>query len=183
MVASSPRLRTHIAKETKVSPSPGEPGPFTRRSLLAGAGCALAATALSACAGASGASELTLHQSKPEAVPHFSALPPAYTSTQQRFSVQHDIATPLTASCLPNHPPDRRGLHYNLEPGRFMERGALSDLSDLPEAGRIREDVAELADWYPTYEGRTSVLPYSVTAASVIYNRRIFAEHGLEVPT
>src|SRR5699024_6441822 len=38
MVASFPRLRTHIAKETKVSPSPGEPGPSTRRSLLAGAG-------------------------------------------------------------------------------------------------------------------------------------------------
>ncbi|MCS6711962.1 extracellular solute-binding protein [Brachybacterium sp. EF45031] len=67
--------------------------------------------------------------------------------------------------------------------GRFMERGALSDLADLPEAGRIRPDVAELADWYPTYEGRTSVLPYSVTAASVIYNQQIFEDNGLEVPT
>ena len=166
-----------------MSSSPGEPGPFTRRSLLAGAGGALAATALSACAGASGASELTLYQSKPEAIPRFSQLAAEFSSSQQRFAVQHDIATNLSASFVRNNPPDLGCLNYNLEMGRFMERGALSDLSDLPEAGRIREDVAELADWYPTYEGRTSVLPYSVTAASVIYNRRIFDEHGLEVPT
>ncbi|WP_162801540.1 ABC transporter substrate-binding protein [Brachybacterium saurashtrense] len=166
-----------------VSPSPEAPVPFTRRSLLAGVGGAVAATALSACAGASGTSQLTLYQSKPEAIPYFSRLAADFTESQGRFAVQHDIATNLSASFVRNSPPDLGCLNYNLEMGRFMERGALSDLSDLPEAGRIREDVAELAEWYPTFEGRTSVLPYSVTAASVIYNRRIFAEHGLEVPT
>ncbi|AXK47237.1 carbohydrate ABC transporter substrate-binding protein [Brachybacterium saurashtrense] len=166
-----------------MSPSPEAPVPFTRRSLLAGVGGAVAATALSACAGASGTSQLTLYQSKPEAIPYFSRLAADFTESQGRFAVQHDIATNLSASFVRNSPPDLGCLNYNLEMGRFMERGALSDLSDLPEAGRIREDVAELAEWYPTFEGRTSVLPYSVTAASVIYNRRIFAEHGLEVPT
>ena len=164
----------------------GLPGPFTRRNLLAGAGGALAATALAACTGASGsggAGELTLYQSKPEAIPYFSQLAAEFTASQEKLTVQHDIATNLSASFVRNTPPDLGCLNYNLEMGRFMERGALADLSDLPEAGTIREDVAELADWYPTYEGRTSVLPYSVTAASVIYNRRIFEEHGLAVPT
>lgn len=183
MIALITRVRTPVAKETMVSPSPEAPVPFTRRSLLAGVGGAVAATALSACAGASGTSELTLYQSKPEAIPYFSRLAADFTESQGRFAVQHDIATNLSASFVRNSPPDLGCLNYNLEMGRFMERGALSDLSDLPEAGRIREDVAELAEWYPTFEGRTSVLPYSVTAASVIYNRRIFAEHGLEVPT
>ncbi|MGP9539488.1 ABC transporter substrate-binding protein [Brachybacterium sp. AOP43-C2-M15] len=155
----------------------------SRRGLLVGAGSALAAAALPACSAASGASQLTLYQSKPEAIPYFSQLSAEFALSQDRFSVQHDIATNLSASFVRNNPPDLGCLNYNLEMGRFMERGALADLSDLPEAGRIRDDVAELADWYPTYEGRTSVLPYSVTAASVIYNRRIFEEHGLEVPT
>jgi len=166
-----------------VSSSTGLPGPFTRRSLLVGAGGALAATALSACGGTSGASQLTLYQSKPEAIPYFSQLASDFSTSQASFTVQHDIATNLSASFVRNNPPDLGCLNYNLEMGRFMERGALSDLADLPEAATIRENVAELADWYPTYEGRTSVLPYSVTAASVIYNRRLFAEHGLEVPT
>jgi raffinose/stachyose/melibiose transport system substrate-binding protein len=37
-------------------------------------------------------------------------------------------------------------------------------------------------DQYATYPGRTSVIPWSVTAASVIYNQQIFEEQGLEVP-
>ena len=155
----------------------------SRRGVLAGAGAALAASTLSACGTGGGSSQLTLYQSKPEAIPYFSQLAGEFSQAQARFTVQHDIATNLSASFVRSSPPDLGCLNYNLEMGRFMERGALSDLSDLPEAGRIREDVAELADWYPTYEGRTSVLPYSVTAASVIYNRRIFDEHGLEVPT
>lgn len=166
-----------------MSSSTDRPGRLTRRTLLAGASGALAATALSACGSAKGTSLLTLYQSKPEAIPYFSQLAADFSTSQERFAVQHDIATNLSASFVRNNPPDLGCLNYNLEMGRFMERGALSDLTDMPEAGMIREDVAELADWYPTYEGRTSVLPYSVTAASVIYNRRIFEEHGLEVPT
>ncbi|ASK67055.1 carbohydrate-binding protein [Brachybacterium avium] len=165
-----------------MSSSTGLSGPLTRRTLLAGAGGALAATALTSC-GRGGPSELTLYQSKPEAISYFSRLAAEFSSSQDRFTVQHDIATNLSASFVRNNPPDLGCQNYNLEMGRFMERGALSDLSDLPEAATIREDVAELADWYPTYEGRTSVLPYSVTAAAVIYNRQIFEEHGLEVPT
>lgn len=166
-----------------MSSSAGAPGTLSRRSLLSGAGGALAATALASCASGGGRSELTFHQSKPEAISYFSRLAADFTQSQGSFAVQHDIATNLSASFVRDTPPDLGCLNYNLEMGRFMERGALSDLSDLPEAATIREDVAELADWYPTYEGRTSVLPYSVTAASVIYNRRIFEEHGLEVPT
>ena len=144
----------------------------SRRGVLVGAGAALAASTLSACGTGGGSSQLTLYQSKPEAIPYFSQLAGEFSQAQSRFSVQHDIATNLSASFVRNSPPDLGCLNYNLEMGRFMERGALSDLSDLPVAGQIREDVAELADWYPTYEGRTSVLPYSVTAASGSAGRR-----------
>lgn len=165
-----------------MSSSTGRGRPFTRRTLLAGVGAAAGAGALSACGGANG-STITFYQSKPEAISYFSQLAGEYNKSQSTYAVLHDIATNLSASFVRDNPPDLGCLNYNLEMGRFMERGALSDLSDMPEAGMIREDVQELADWYPTYEGRTSVIPYSVTGASVIYNRRIFEEHGLEVPT
>ena len=69
-----------------------------------------------------------------------------------------------------------------MEMARFMARGALSDLQDMPEAGRILPAVQELVNHLATYPGRTSVLPYSVMAASVIYNKQIFADNGVEVP-
>ena len=94
-----------------------------------------------------------------------------------------DTASNLSAGFLRGNPPDVGLLNYNMEMARFMERGALSDLSDMPEAERIRPEVQELVDQYATYPGRTSVLPYSVAAASVIYNVQIFEDNDIEVPT
>ena len=94
-----------------------------------------------------------------------------------------DTASNLSAGFLRGNPPDVGLLNYNMEMARFQERGALSDLSDMPEADRIRPDVQELVDQLPSYPGRTSVLPYSVAAESVIYNVQMFEENGIEVPT
>ncbi|MGO1481586.1 MAG: carbohydrate ABC transporter substrate-binding protein, partial [Brachybacterium sp.] len=94
---------------------------------MAGAGGLLATATLPACTSASGPSLLTLHQSKPEAIPHFSELAAEFTSSQDRFAIQHDIATNLSASFVRNSPPDLGCLNYNLEMGRFMQRGALAD--------------------------------------------------------
>lgn len=123
------------------------------------------------------------HQSKPEAVPYFSQLAQTYTAQTPGVRILHDISTNLSASFVRSNPPDLGMLNYNLEMARFQERGALSDLADMPEAARIREDIVELSKSYPQYSGRTSVLPYSSMAAGVIYNKEIFEKHGLEVPT
>jgi raffinose/stachyose/melibiose transport system substrate-binding protein len=116
-------------------------------------------------------------------VPHFRELISEFNSAQSDYTYVHDMTTNLQAGFVRSSPPDIALQNYNLDMARFMERGALSDLADLPEAGRIRDDVLELAEWYPGYEGRTSVIPFSVAAASVIYNKRIFEENDLEVPT
>ncbi|TPV50709.1 extracellular solute-binding protein [Pseudarthrobacter phenanthrenivorans] len=157
--------------------------PVSRRTFLAVAGSALTAFGLAGCAPGGERPTVTFHQSKPEAVPYFRDLAAKYTASQDRVRVLHDMATNLSASFVRSSPPDLGCLNYNLEMARFMERGALSDLSDLPEAASIRDDVLDLTNWYPTYPGRTSVIPYSVMAASVIYNRRIFEQNGLTVPT
>lgn len=162
------------------TPAVGRP---SRRSLLtAGAAGALAVGGLTGCGG-SARPRVTFYQSKREVVPHFRELIGEFNAAQSEYTYVHDMATNLQAGFVRASPPDIALQNYNLDMARFMERGALSDLGDLPEAGRIRDDVLELAEWYPGYEGRTSVIPFSVAAASVIYNKRIFADNDLEVPT
>ena len=159
--------------------------PRRARLALATAGLLGTALALSGCAGAGGGgpAEITFHMSKPEAIPYFRELVDRFNGEQDRVEVTLDTASNLSAGFLRGNPPDVGLLNYNMEMARFMERGALSDLSDMPEAERIRPDVQELVDQYATYPGRTSVLPYSVAAASVIYNVQMFEDNGLEVPT
>ncbi|MDX2376088.1 extracellular solute-binding protein [Microbacterium sp. LRZ72] len=141
----------------------------------------VAGSGLAACS-AGGPTEIRFHLSKPEAIPYFRDLIAEYNSSQEDVRVVFDTSSNLQAGFLRGNPPDLGLLNYNMEMSRFMERGALSDLSDMPEADRILPEVQDLVDQYATYPGRTSVLPYSVMAASVIYNVEIFEEHDLEVP-
>lgn len=126
---------------------------------------------------------MTFYQPKREVVPHFRELVSEFNAAQSDYTYVHEMVTSLQAGFVRSNPPDLALQNYNLDMARFMERGALSDLADLPEADTIRPDVLDLVDWYPGYEDRTSVIPYSVAAASVIYNKRLFEENGLEVPT
>jgi raffinose/stachyose/melibiose transport system substrate-binding protein len=157
----------------------------SRRTFLTTLGAAGAAATVPWLSGCSAGAQqtITFYQSKPEAVPYFRQLAADFTASQGRYRILHDISTNLSASFVRNNPPDLGLLNYNLEMARFMERGGLSDLADLPEAATIRPDIVELTKAYPQYEGRTSVLPYSAMAASVIYNKRIFSDNGVEVPT
>ena len=157
----------------------------TRRRVSRVASVAIGTLALlSVTAGCSSGDEETVrfHLSKPEAIPYFRDLVQEYNDSQDDVTVVLDTSSNLQASFLRGNPPDIGLLNYNMEIARFVERGTLSDLSDTEAAQRIRPDLQELVDQYATYPGRTSVLPYSVMAASVIYNKEIFAEHDLEVP-
>lgn len=150
---------------------------------MAVAGLVGTSVALTGCSvGGGGPTEITFHMSKPEAIDFFRDLTAQFNAEQSDVHVTLDTASNLSAGFLRGDPPDVGLLNYNMEMSRFMERGALSDLSDMPEAARIRPDVQELADQYSTYPGRTSVLPYSVAAASVIYNVEMFEDNGLDVP-
>jgi raffinose/stachyose/melibiose transport system substrate-binding protein len=160
---------------------------LSRRALLGGIGAAGAALLLAGCAPSGvrsgGRTEITFYQTKPEAIGYFSDLVERFNSSQSAIRVVHDSTSGISAGFVRGDPPDIAAFTYNLEMARFMERGALSDLSDMPEAATIRPEVQQLVDQYATYPGRTSVLPYSITAASVIYNEQLFADRGVEVPT
>jgi raffinose/stachyose/melibiose transport system substrate-binding protein len=159
---------------------------LTRRSFLRGLGAAGAGLTLASCAPAStgsGVTEIIFYQSKPEVIGYFDELIEQFHQEQSRVRVRHDATSNLAGSFVRESPPDLGCLNYNFEVSRYVERGVLSDLGDMPEASRIREDLQPLIDVTATYPGRTSIIPYSLMAAAVLYNRDIFAEQGVEPPT
>ena len=157
-------------------------GRRTPRVLAAALGLVMVGATLTSCSAGDARETVQFHLSKPEAIPYFRELIVEYNASQDDVEVVLDSSSNLQAGFLRGNPPDLGLLNYNMEMARFMERGALSDLSDMPEADRVLPEVQELVEQYASYPGRTSVLPYSVMAASVIYNKAIFEEQGLEVP-
>jgi ABC-type glycerol-3-phosphate transport system substrate-binding protein len=161
-----------------------------RRGFLAGAagGIALGALALTGCAtpgraAAGGTTTIRFYEQKQEVIAYFDDLLRRFEREHAGISVVHDSTTAIAPQFVRGEPADVGCFNDNLELARYVERGVLRDLSGLPSASRIRGSIAELGDQYATYPGRVSVLPYSLAAAGVIYNKKLFAELRLPVPT
>ncbi|MGP9607888.1 ABC transporter substrate-binding protein [Glutamicibacter sp. 363] len=137
---------------------------------------------LAGCGATSTRTSIRFNQSKPEVVPYFRDLLSEFNGAQSSISAVHEVTAGLSAAFARNDPPDLGCLNYNYEMARFQERGALSDLSDLPQVQMNAPFVNELLALYPDYPGRTSVLPYSMMGAAVLYNKDIFAKHKLAIP-
>lgn len=159
----------------------------TRKKRLAamGLGLALLAGLLSGCTGDPGKETIRFTFSKREAIGFMSKLVAEYNASQDKTEVVMDTSgvDVVSASFVRGNPPDIALANYNMESSRFVQRGVLSDLSGTKAASRIREDLQPLMDQYGKYPGRTSALPYSVMASSVIYNKDIFAANNISVPT
>lgn len=122
--------------------------------------------------------------SKREALDFMNALVADYNASQDDVRVEMDTSgvDVVSASFVRGNPPDIMLANYNFEVARFVQRCALSDLSGTDAAATVREDLQPLMDQYGSCAGRISALPYSVMAASVIYNKEIFEANDLEVP-
>src|SRR3954447_7598702 len=162
-------------------------GGLSRRGFVAaaGAGTALGALGVSGCGSSPGGSATTIrfYEQKVEVIGYFDKLLRRFEKQRPGIRVVHDSTGIIAPQFVRDEPADVGCFNNNLELARYIERGVLSDMSDRPASGRIRKSVALLAERYATYPGRTSVLPYSLAAAGVIYNKRIFAKYRLPVPT
>lgn len=144
----------------------------------------LLAASLTACAAGSDRETIRFTFSKREAIEFMTELVAEYNSAQDEVRVEIDTSgvDVVSASFVRGNPPDIMLANYNMEIARFVQRCTLSDLAGTDAAASTREDLQPLLDQYGFCEGRTSALPYSVMAASVIYNEEIFAANGLEIP-
>lgn len=164
---------------------------LSRRGFLAGAvgGLTLGTMALAGCSApsagrsATGGTTLRFYEQKQEVIAYFDDLLRRFERENRGMRVVHDSSNAIAPQFVRGEPADVGCFNDNLELARYIERGVLRDLGDLPAAGRIRKSIDGLTNQYAKYEDRTSVLPFSLAAAGVIYNKRIFAEQDLPVPT
>ena len=155
-----------------------------RRGVAALTVTVLGAAMLAGCS-ADGRETIRFTFSKREALAFMTQVVADYNASQDKVRVEMDASgvDVVSASFVRGNPPDIMLANYNYEVARFVQRCALTDLSGTAAATTVREDLQPLMDQYGVCPGRTSALPYSVMAASVIYNEQIFDQLGLEVPT
>ena len=153
-------------------------------SLGAAAVAGLAGSSLLSGCSSSGGSSIRFLENKPEVIPYFDKLTSQFNKTHPNVRATHDsTTTPLSPQFVRGTPPSLACYNYNLETASFLEKGALSDLADLPEAKTVAPAVQALVGQFATYRGQTNVLPYSITAAGVVYNIDLFDKHHVQVPT
>ncbi|MDQ1206660.1 ABC transporter substrate-binding protein [Microbacterium sp. SORGH_AS_0862] len=154
------------------------------RAAAAGIVLALAGTFLAGCS-SDGRETIRFTFSKREALDFMNGVVEAYNASQDRVRVEMDTSgvDVVSASFVRGNPPDIMLANYNYETARFVQRCALTDLSGTTAASTTRDDLQTLMDQYGSCSGRVSALPYSVMAASVIYNKELFAQAGVTVPT
>jgi raffinose/stachyose/melibiose transport system substrate-binding protein len=186
----------HRTAAPKASGAPGGPGGLgpgpvlNRRSMMKAMGFGAAALAgpslLAACSssGGGGRTAIVFEETKPEVVPYFNNLTAKFNAMQSRVIVTHDSTSSLIAAFVRGNPPDIDCDNYNLTTSIFVARGVLANLASLPQAQTINPNIQALVSQYASYHGETSVLPYSVAAEGVIYNRDLFDKVGVSsVPT
>ena len=165
------------------------PAGMSRRTMMKTMGLGTAALAvpglIAGCSSASGgATRIVLEETKPEVVPYFDNLVAKFNASQSHVVVSHDSTSNLIAEFVRGDPPDIDCDNYNLTTSIFVARGVLADLAGLPQAKTIDPNIQALVTQYASYHGETSVLPYSVAAEGVIYNRDLFDKVGVSaVPT
>jgi len=179
-----------------ISELPGAPGGFgggpllNRRSMMKALGLGAAAIAgpglVAGCSSSSsgGRTSIVFEETKPEVVPYFNNLVAKFNASQSSVTVSHDFTSSLIAEFVRGNPPAIDCDNYNLTTSIFVARGVLADLGGLPQAKLIDPNIQALVTQYASFHGETSILPYSVAAAGVIYNVDLFDKVGVSsVPT
>jgi raffinose/stachyose/melibiose transport system substrate-binding protein len=163
--------------------------PGRRRRALAAAAAVTTAAGLAACApaDADGVVELDFFQFKGEAVGAFDEIIAEFEAQNPDIDVVQNAApdadTAIRTLLVKDKTPDVITLNGARPYGQLAEAGVFHDFSGDPLLERINPAVQEVLADLGTYEDEVSSLGYVSNADGIIYNREIFAEHGLEPPT
>lgn len=132
--------------------------------------------------------EIELMQYKPEAVDIFERLEEEFNRTHDNIHLTiespNDAMTILKTRLIREDYPDIIGIGGEINYSYFVQSDILEDVSDYPGLASIKPayvDILEGLEFVPT-EGTFGV-PYVANAAGVLYNRKMFQEHGWEIPT
>ncbi|WP_432521045.1 hypothetical protein [Kineococcus sp. SYSU DK006] len=96
---------------------------------------------------------------KTEVIEYFGGPLRRFESEHPGTSVVHDTTTALAPQFVRAEPTDVGCFNDDLELARYIERGVLSDLSQLPSAAGVRTDFKDLTDQYATYPAARASCP------------------------
>ncbi|MCS5732004.1 extracellular solute-binding protein [Herbiconiux moechotypicola] len=145
---------------------------------------------LVACSGSGGDSggkvELEFLQSKPEAVATVDALIAEFEATHPDITVKQnsspDALTVLQSRIAKDKAPDVVALNVSVY-RNLIDSQILTDLSGTAAAESVTDDAATAYMHMSGQTDETLALPWSVNAQVVLYNKGIYDQLGLEVPT
>jgi raffinose/stachyose/melibiose transport system substrate-binding protein len=162
----------------------------TRRRRRVAATCGLAvALALAGCGGApsDGVTTLSFFQFKGEALGDFEQIIADFEAANPDIRVvQNQVAdadTAIRTLLVKDRAPDVITLNANGNFGRLAQAGVFHDFSGDPVLETIDPTVQQILTDLGTSGDEVNGLAYVNNANGIIYNTRIFAEQGLEVPT
>ena len=147
------------------------------------AGCALLMTGC----GEKGKNHLEIFSTKMENQAILQSFIDDYTQEHPEVTIEFnsppDASTVLRTKLTKNRVPDIIFMGGDMTFRDMSEAEILMDLSDMEEAGRIKEAYKEqVYNLNPDQEEKLFGLPYATNAEGIIYNVDIFNEQGLEIP-
>lgn len=130
---------------------------------------------------------LNFFQFKPEAVAQFDDIITGFEAENPGIDVvQNHVPnadTALRTLLVKNKVPDVMTLNANGTFGELSRAGVFEDMSDVPAMDSVAEAPIKIVTDLGQFEDEISGVPFALAASSIIYNKTIFAEQGLEVPT
>ncbi|MGS0688246.1 ABC transporter substrate-binding protein [Nakamurella sp. GG22] len=157
-----------------------------RRSLLVLPSAVLLAASglLAGCSSTDGVTTLTFMQNKREVVQYFDKVIADFEAENPDITIVQDFNEGnFVPSLIRDSPPDVVTRGYGSTTADFTKKGVFADLSGMPAAATVDPKVQQLVNDWGQYNGETSALPFSLTAAGVIYNKQLFTKFGVTVPT
>ena len=159
----------------------------TRRAAAAAAALLLGAVTAGCAASAdAGVTTLNFFQFKGEALDDFAEIIAAFEAENPDIRViQNQVAdseTAIRTLLVKNRPPDVITLNANGSNALLAQSGVWHDFTDDPVTATVNPAMLDILDALGTYDGEINALPLVANANGIIYNRDIFAAHGLDVP-
>lgn len=152
---------------------------------------ALATSALAACGGSGGSqggiTELNFFQFKGEALSDFELIIDEFEDANPDIRViqnqQPDADTAIRTLLVKESTPDVVTLNAGGKIGQLLDAGVFMDFTGEPVLSTINPAVQEIIMDLGSHNGEVNALGYVNNADGIIYNKEIFEEQGLEVPT
>jgi raffinose/stachyose/melibiose transport system substrate-binding protein len=130
--------------------------------------------------------ELQFFQYKPEAHDTFEALIKKFEAANPNIKIVQDnppdASTVIKTKVAANEIPDIIAIGGDNIYASLAQSGVLSDITGSPELSNVTEGYVKMLGTIAETD-KTYAIPYGANANGVIYNKKLFKEMGLTVPT